>query len=331
MKMTAGVKCYNNARYIRDALESAFSQTYRPLEIIISDDGSDDGSREVIDEVLRSHEDMKDVDVVLNRNESNLGNLGNWEKICELASGEFIVKFDGDDVSLPERVERIAAAILESRSSGLNPTVAGHGGFMTDPNGRRMGLRCSASECSPVGAVMAFSRRCFTEFGKSVCDPKTVDDEIYARRGLMLGDFLAMPDRLVLYRTGTGISNSLFAVRVPMSRGVHNMLVSLDQCERDAESLDSDARDTWLRRISEERKEYEIRRCLIEGSSFRIRKDAARRLGNKGRVWSFLKFAFVCPRVLGDAMLFLYAVTRYAVRRINGLRCFAGLNGASGR
>ena len=82
MKVTAGVKCYNNVRHVRAALESAFAQSYRPLEIVVSDDGSTDGSWDVVREVVAAHKGEKGVEVVLNRNESNLGNLGNWEKIC---------------------------------------------------------------------------------------------------------------------------------------------------------------------------------------------------------------------------------------------------------
>ena len=42
------VKCYNQERYIGEALEGAFAQTYRPLEIVISDDASTDLSWEII-------------------------------------------------------------------------------------------------------------------------------------------------------------------------------------------------------------------------------------------------------------------------------------------
>ena len=40
------LKSYNQKRYLKNALQGAFAQTYRPLEIVISDDGSKDGSKE---------------------------------------------------------------------------------------------------------------------------------------------------------------------------------------------------------------------------------------------------------------------------------------------
>ena len=54
MTVTVGVKCFNNVRYIREALESAFRQTYRPLEIVVCDDCSTDGSWETIREVVEA-------------------------------------------------------------------------------------------------------------------------------------------------------------------------------------------------------------------------------------------------------------------------------------
>ena len=50
------VKCYNQERYIGEALEGVFAQTYRPLEIVISDDASTDRSWEIIQAAVFSIE-----------------------------------------------------------------------------------------------------------------------------------------------------------------------------------------------------------------------------------------------------------------------------------
>ena len=232
MTVTVGVKCFNNVRYIREALESAFRQTYRPLEIVVCDDCSTDGSWETIREVVEAHRGEPGLRVVAELNERNLGNLGNWERICELATGDFVVKFDGDDVSEPDRVSRIVFAIESARAKGLSPTVVGHGGWMISPSGRPMGAMYPAARGNVVGAAMAFSRRCFTEFGHATCDPRIVDDELYACRGMMLGDFVEMNDRLVRYRCGTGVSNAILEVRRPMLRLALDWLAAVEQGER---------------------------------------------------------------------------------------------------
>lgn len=316
LKMTAGVKCYNNVRYIREALESAFAQRYRPLEIVVSDDGSTDGSWDVVRSVVEAHRG-DDVHVVVNRNETNLGNLGNWERMCELASGDFVVKFDGDDISEPDRITRIVSAVNSALDQGLSPTVVGHGGFLIGPNGESMGVMSPATKGYVVGTAMAFSRRCFTVFGKAVCDLHIVDDELYARRGMMIGDFVEMNDRLVRYRMGTGVSNSLWNMRAPLLRCAHYMLVTLDQCDVDLGKItDKSVVDCWSKRLAEERGQAEARRDLVGGDTIGTRISGAKRLMTYGVVWRFLKFAFVMPRCVGDVLLLVYVAVRH-IRRIS--------------
>lgn len=318
MLVTAGVKCFNNARYIREALESAFDQTYRPLEIVVSDDGSTDGSAQIIEEVIRERGSVEGVEVVFNRNAANLGNLGNWEKICELAKGEFIVKFDGDDVSEPGRVAAIAAAVGDARAEGREPTVVGHGGRMMTPSGRPMGAMHPASAINHTGAAMAFSRRCYTDFPKSVCDPRGCDDELYAWRARMIGDFVEMEDQLIGYRIGTGASTALLSVRRPMLRTTVDLVGALSQCALDVAALPAQERDEWSARIAAMRAKAEARLELLTGSSIARRRAAARSIDEPCRAWGFFKFAFVLPRPLGGPLLFGYALLRHIARRIRG-------------
>ena len=320
LKMTAGVKCYNNVRYIREALESAFAQKYRPLEIVVSDDGSNDGSWDVVRSVVEEHRG-DDVHVVVNRNEINLGNLGNWERICELASGDFVVKFDGDDISEPDRIARIVSAVTTALEQGLSPTVVGHGGLLIGPRGEALGVMPPATKGYVVGAAMAFSRRCFTVFGKAVCDAHIGDDELYAKRGMMIGDFVEMNDRLVRYRKGTGASNSLWDMRKPLLLCTNDMLATVDQCYVDLGKIqDKNIVDFWCRRLAEERGQAEARRDLVGGNTIRTRISGAKRLMTGGIVWRFLKCAFVMPRWIGDGLLLVYVVVRHIKRIATGVK-----------
>ena len=83
----------NQRQWIGDALGAAFAQTYRPLEIVISDDGSTDGSAEFIQEEIASHA-PPDVNVIFNRNATNIGMFANWMKLTSCAHGELLVKAD---------------------------------------------------------------------------------------------------------------------------------------------------------------------------------------------------------------------------------------------
>jgi glycosyltransferase involved in cell wall biosynthesis len=53
--VTFALFTYNRERYIREAVEGAFSQTYSPLEIILSDDCSSDSTFEIIREMAGAY------------------------------------------------------------------------------------------------------------------------------------------------------------------------------------------------------------------------------------------------------------------------------------
>jgi len=94
---------YNQERYVEEAVRAALAQTYEPLEIILSDDGSKDQTFAVMERVAGEYTGTHRV--ILNRNEKNLGLTPHFNRLVEMASGEFIVMAAGDDVSLPERTE----------------------------------------------------------------------------------------------------------------------------------------------------------------------------------------------------------------------------------
>ena len=91
------VPVYNGERYLREALDSILAQTYRPLEIIVADDGSADGTAGVVatfgDQVryVRQH----------NQGPSSARNLG-----IRVPTGDFIAFLDADDLWHPEKLAR---------------------------------------------------------------------------------------------------------------------------------------------------------------------------------------------------------------------------------
>lgn len=100
--VTFGLIAYQQERFIRAAVASAFAQTYSPLEIILSDDASPDRTFAILQEMAATYRGPHRI--VLNRNEPNRGLTGNVNRIMELAHGELVFLAAGDDVSLPDRV-----------------------------------------------------------------------------------------------------------------------------------------------------------------------------------------------------------------------------------
>lgn len=108
---------YNQERFLRDAIEGAFAQTYHPLEIILSDDGSSDASFALMQEMCATYRGPHEVR--LNRNEKNLGTFQHLVRIGGMARGGLVVFAAGDDVSLPERTEVLCRTWVETGASAL--------------------------------------------------------------------------------------------------------------------------------------------------------------------------------------------------------------------
>ena len=88
---TVGIPTYNRSRLLVDAVESALGQDFCDFEVLIVDDASTDDTVQVAEALCR-----RDPRVRFERNPVNLGQAGNWRRICELASGRW-VKFLMDD------------------------------------------------------------------------------------------------------------------------------------------------------------------------------------------------------------------------------------------
>lgn len=100
-KVSVIMGIYNCASTLQEALDSLYAQTFLDFEIILCDDGSKDDTYAVALENQRQHPN-----VVLLRNEQNLGLNATLNKCLAAAKGEYIARMDGDDISLPTRFEK---------------------------------------------------------------------------------------------------------------------------------------------------------------------------------------------------------------------------------
>jgi glycosyltransferase involved in cell wall biosynthesis len=101
-KISVIVANFNHKPYIEQAVKSIINQTYKNLEIIIVDDCSNDGSREVINELVKLDNRILEP-IFLPKN------MGKWfalnQGIEKRASGQYITTQDADDASCPQRLE----------------------------------------------------------------------------------------------------------------------------------------------------------------------------------------------------------------------------------
>ena len=97
------ISCYNHEKYIGDAIDSVMKQTYKNIELIITDDGSTDRSREIIKNKV--DEWRSDFEVKLLLNETNTSFLC-VEEAYNNARGKYISGIGGDDMLKPDKILR---------------------------------------------------------------------------------------------------------------------------------------------------------------------------------------------------------------------------------
>jgi glycosyltransferase involved in cell wall biosynthesis len=106
------VPAYNAARWIVRAVDSALSQTYPSLEVVVVDDASTDGTLDRVKE-------LDDPRIRLYSNSRNLGHSGNWNRSLSLARGRLIKFLCADDLLYPDCVEAMVAVFEAHPSIGL--------------------------------------------------------------------------------------------------------------------------------------------------------------------------------------------------------------------
>ena len=100
------IPCHNAERWIREAVESALAQTWQPVEVIVVDDGSSDGSRAILAEFG---------DRIVWEAQPQLGPNPTRNRLLHLARGKWLQYLDADDYLLPEKIER---QLVQSQSRG---------------------------------------------------------------------------------------------------------------------------------------------------------------------------------------------------------------------
>lgn len=105
------IAAYNGARYVRESIESALAQTYAPHEVVVYDDGSSDGTPEV----LRSFGDR----IVFIRADENRGLAVARNRAIERSRGSHVALLDQDDLWRPGKLERQMALFAAHPDLGL--------------------------------------------------------------------------------------------------------------------------------------------------------------------------------------------------------------------
>ena len=112
------IPTYNRETLVTKALDSVYSQFYRPLEVVVVDDGSTDGTVETIQNWIDSQPVSDSFGVRLVHQEKMGGNVARNRGI-ETSTGSFIAFLDSDDVWLPDKLKKQSALFDDPQVGGV--------------------------------------------------------------------------------------------------------------------------------------------------------------------------------------------------------------------
>ena len=150
--VTIGLTCFNAEKTIERAINSALSQGWPKIEIIIVDDCSVDGSCQIIKKVI-----SQDPRARLIIHDSNKGPGAVRSRILSEAQGEYIVFFDDDDESFSQRITTQLNRLKEyERTTGVGLLACYISGVRVYSNGYTKPLNAVGSQPNiPKGNIMA--------------------------------------------------------------------------------------------------------------------------------------------------------------------------------
>ena len=211
---------YNVEPYVGDAIGSALAQTFTDFELIVVDDGSKDGTANVIKDLMRQDRRITLVQ------QPNCGLAGARNSAMRAARGAYFALLDSDDLWDPQFLEA-QMALLETRPDV--DIVTGNGWYLGGPKHGQVARPSPDPRPDPdlasiigdewsVFIMSVFRRRVYTEIGPFDETMRSNEDYDFWLRAAIAGFTFARNDRpLGHYRVR---ADSLSASNVRMLRGI---------------------------------------------------------------------------------------------------------------
>ena len=208
---------YNGAQYIVEQLESMAAQTLLPAEIVVSDDGSTDGTvallKQTWERLVERNSEVRKVKLTVLTNKTSLGVTKNFEQAIAATTKSFIFLADQDDVWFPQRLE-VESAQLEAGAGFVfgdallinesgQPLVKKLFEILTISSREFMGMLSSPLKVLikrniVTGATAAFRRNIFENAGPF--PTSWVHDEWLAMVAALSGEGFVITKPLIGYR-----------------------------------------------------------------------------------------------------------------------------------
>lgn len=109
MLVSIAMCTYNGERFLKEQIDSILNQSFKNIELIVTDDCSSDTTVEILEKFQKN-----DIRIKIYQNEKNLGFLKNFEKSISLCTGDYIALADQDDIWKLNKIELFLKEIGEN-------------------------------------------------------------------------------------------------------------------------------------------------------------------------------------------------------------------------
>ena len=257
------IPTYNRRDYLKETLDSVFAQTYKDFEVVIVDDGSTDGTEQMLKQAAYP---------VRYYWQKNRGDAAARNRLIELAQGKYITFLDSDDLLLPDAIEHMTAVM-----NGENESVVVYGHYIAiDENGnvcKRKRKKLYSGCITPQLFENILVHSCGSMFPKNILEqaggfdtslPVCSDYDLWLRLSLKYR-FVALPEPTFKRRRHPGNLSV---------RSTSNRIAELKVLERFYYERGGDAvvpKGIAMRRLSKE--EYRAGLCTIRDGNRKLTRE----------------------------------------------------------
>ncbi len=163
MKVKVLLSAYNGVRYIEEQIESILSQSYSDLELIVRDDGSTDGTVDI----LKAYEQQNQIKLELG---NNVGFVDSFFWLIEHAGeADYYFFSDQDDVWFPDKIRMALDKLKDADASKPVLYFSNYDFYDGDMNfiahheakGNKLSFRNSIVDCVPLGFNSCFNKKAY--------------------------------------------------------------------------------------------------------------------------------------------------------------------------
>jgi glycosyltransferase involved in cell wall biosynthesis len=182
--VSVGLPTYNRSARLERALKYVLAQDYGNIEVVVSDNGSTDGTAELCSRLLKEDRRLKYI-----RQAVNIGPTANYRAVLEGATGEYYMALADDDWLSPNY---IGECLEELRSDSSTISVVGVPHMYDGERFLRTGGQTMIMEASPVDRVVSYYRTVVENSGFHGLTRRAVLMALPAMPNTMGGDWVWM-------------------------------------------------------------------------------------------------------------------------------------------